>query len=296
MTSSTGSIPQVSADNEETTEAWSGVLFDRFVTYRELVVAGLGAHGEAAIAASPPRPGDRVLDVGCGFGDTTRRLAAIAGPTGSAIGVDVAAPFIDLSIEESSAIDNVSFRVGDVQVMDLDGPFDFAFSRTGIMFFANPVAAFRNIRAALAPGGRLTGVVWRRKLDNPWVHRAELVADRYLEESDDSDEPTCGPGPFSMANADTVSDQLRIAGFERIALERCDIPIKIGNDLDHAVQFNMAIGPAAELIRLAGDDAERIRPRLESEIREALSDLDRGPDGVIADASTWIITAANPGR
>ena len=111
------------------------------------------------------------------------------------------------------------------------------------MFFANPVAALRNVRAALAPGGRLCAVVWRRKLDNEWVRRAEQVVDEYLEHPEETDEPTCGPGPFSMANADTVSEQLKIAGFEEITLRRCDLPMKIGNDLDHAVEFNMALGP-----------------------------------------------------
>jgi hypothetical protein len=136
-------------------------------------------------------------------------------------------------------------------------------------------------------------VVWRRKLDNPWVQRAEEVADRYLEEPEESDEPRCGPGPFSMADADTVSDQLLIAGFEQPTFTRCDLPIKLGDDLDHAVAFNMALGPAAELIRLAGAEAERIRPRLEREIREALADLQQ-PNGVFGGASTWIITATAP--
>ena len=159
-----------------------------------------------------------MLDIGCGFGDTTRRLAALVGPTGAAVGVDVAQPFVEASIAEArmAGAENVSFRAGDVQVMDLAGPFDYVFSRMGIMFFANPVAAMRNVRAAMVPGGRLVVVVWRRKLDNPWVHRAEQVVDQYLEEPEETDEPTCGPGPFSMADADTVSEQLTLAGFEQI--------------------------------------------------------------------------------
>jgi ubiquinone/menaquinone biosynthesis C-methylase UbiE len=287
---------KVAAENQEATEAWSGVLFERFVQYRDLMVDGLAQHGEAAIDAYPPNPGDRVLDIGCGFGDATRRLADIVGPTGEAVGVDVSEPFVNASIAETkeAGTENVSFVCGDVQVMDLPGPFDYTFSRLGIMFFANPVAALRNVHGALAPGGRLVAVVWRRKLDNPWVQRAEQVVDRYLEEPEESDEPTCGPGPFSMADADTVSEQLRIAGFERIAFQRCDIPIKIGNDLDHAVAFNMALGPAAELIRLAGEEAEKIRPTLESEIRTALTEFGEGASGITAAASTWIITAVAP--
>ncbi len=286
-------MEQVAQENQEATEAWSGVLFDRFVEYRDQVVGGLQQHGDAAMRLHPPAKGDRVLDIGCGFGDTTRALAELAG--GEAVGVDVSKPFIDASVAETkkSGIENVDFLCGDVQVMELPGPFDYAFSRMGVMFFANPVQALRNIRAAMAPGGRLCAVVWRRKLDNEWMHRAEQVVDQYLDEPEETDEPTCGPGPFSMANADTVSDQLQIAGWESPTFTRCDMPIKIGDDLAHAVRFNMALGPAGELIRLAGDDADELRPKLEREIGEVLGEFE-GPDGVVAPASTWIISATAP--
>jgi SAM-dependent methyltransferase len=292
---STAHPASVAPENDEAAEAWSGVLFDRFARFRHLIEAGLESHGEAAMRLHPPRAGDRVLDIGCGFGDATQELARLVGGDGEAVGVDVSRPFIEASIAEARAagIGNVSFIGGDAQIMDLPGPFDYAFSRMGVMFFANPVAAWRNIRGALAPGGRLCAVVWRRKLDNPWLLRAEEVVHRYLEEPDDSDEPTCGPGPFSMANADTVSEQLLIAGFERPAFTRCDLPIKLGDDLDQAVAFNMALGPAAEVIRLAGEEAERIRPKLEREIREALAQFEEA-DGVRAAASTWIVEARRP--
>jgi SAM-dependent methyltransferase len=286
---------RIAAENEEATEAWSGVLFDRFVEYRDLVVLGLAEFGKVAMKMYPPQPGDRVLDIGCGFGDTTQELAALVGPGGAAVGVDVSAPFIEASIEEAAdaGVKNAEFFVTDVQVGDLGGPYDYAFSRMGVMFFANPVQALRNIRGALRPGAQFVATVWRTKLDNEWVHRTEQVVDRYLDEPEESDEPTCGPGPFSMANADTVSAQLQIAGFEQAAFTRCDLPLKIGDDLDRAVAFNMALGPAAELIRLNGDDAEAIRPKLEREIREVLSEFD-GEGGVSAPASVWIINARVP--
>jgi SAM-dependent methyltransferase len=288
-------MDSVAPDNVEATEAWSGPLFDLFVKYRDLTTAGLGAHGEAAMQANPPRPGDRVLDIGCGFGDTTQRLAELVGSKGSALGVDVSEPFIAAARNEAEeeGVANVDFLRADVQTLELPREFDYAYSRMGIMFFANPVAALRNIRKALLPGGRLCAVVWRRKLDNEWVHRAELVVDEYLEHPEETDEPTCGPGPFSMANADTVSEQLTIAGFEEIALRRCDLPLKIGNDLEHAVEFNMALGPAGEVLRLWGDRVDEIRPEIANRLREALADLE-GPEGVVAPASTWIITARVP--
>jgi SAM-dependent methyltransferase len=291
-------VGTVAAENEEATEAWSGVLFDRFVKYRELVVAGLAQHGEAAMRMHPPKPGDRVLDIGCGFGDTTQDLAGIVGAEGEAVGVDVAEPFIEASIKEAAeaGTKNVDFFATDVQVGDLKGPYDYAFSRMGVMFFANPVQAFRNIRGALRPGAQLVATVWRRKLDNEWLNRAEQVAERYLEKPDEPEDVRCGPGPFSMANADTVSEQLQIAGFERPTFTRCDLPIKIGNDLDHAVSFNLAIGPAAELLRICpAEEVERLRPKVEQELREVLSGYQQDDGVVAAPASTWIVSATVPG-
>ncbi|HVY96636.1 MAG TPA: class I SAM-dependent methyltransferase [Solirubrobacterales bacterium] len=280
----------VAASNREAAEAWSGPLFDRFVKYRDLVAGGLGAHGEEAMRLNPPAPGERVLDLGCGFGDTTQRLAGLVGPEGEVIGLDVSEPFVAQARREADGVANVRFDCVDVQVGELGDGFDYAFSRMGLMFFASPVAALRNIRGALVPGGRLCAVVWRRKLDNEWVRRAELVVDRYLEHPEESEEPTCGPGPFSMADADTLTEQLQLAGFEEVSLRRCDLPLKIGDDLEHAVEFNMALGPAGEVLRLWGDRVEEIRPRIAAELREALAEFE-GPDGVYAPASTWIVSA-----
>src|SRR5919106_5820729 len=292
-----GSATVVAPENEEATDAWSGVLFDRFVQYRDLVVAGLQAHGDAAMQLHPPGRGDRVLDVGCGFGDTTQQLAALVGAEGHATGVDVSEPFIEASIAEAkeAGVANIDFFATDVQVCDLKGPYDYAFSRMGVMFCSNPVQALRNIRGALRPHGRLVAVVWRRKLDNEWVHRAEQVVEQYLEEPEEPEDVRCGPGPFSMANADTVSEQLQIAGFERPTFTRCDLAIKLGNDLDRAVAFNMAIGPAAELLRICpADEVERLRPKVQEEIRGVLSDYVQADGTVMGPASTWIVSAIVP--
>jgi ubiquinone/menaquinone biosynthesis C-methylase UbiE len=279
--------------NEESHQAWNGPFFERFVQYRDLVTTGLGAHGEAALAAHPPSPGDRVLDIGCGFGDTTQRLVHLVRPNGSAMGIDVAENFIEAATREAKAagVSNITYMVGDVQATELEQEFDYAFSRFGAMFFADPVVAMRNVQRALVPGGRLCMVVWRHRPDNEWVHRAEKVTEKHLGKPKDSDESSQGPGPFSMASADVTSDVLLGAGFEQVEFLRSDLPITIGHDLDQAIEFNLALG-AGELI--IGDDADRVRPRIEADLREALAEFVQ-PDGeVIAPASTWIVSARAP--
>ena len=281
--------------NDEAIAAWNGVLFDRFVRYRDIVTTGLSAHGEYGLRVHPPRSGDRVLDLGCGFGDTTRRLAELVGPDGEVVGVDAAARFIDVARREATGVANARFLVADVQACELDGGFDYAFSRFGTMFFANPVVALRNVRGALAPGGRLCTVVWRRKLDNEWLHRAERVVERLLTRPEATDELTCGPGPFSMASADMTTDVLVRAGFEEISLHRCDIEITIGADLDRAVEFVMALGPAGELIRLAGLQAEELRSNIVAALTEALADFQGAEGGAIrGPASSWVVGARSP--
>jgi ubiquinone/menaquinone biosynthesis C-methylase UbiE len=283
--------------NDEAIRAWDGPLYDRFVRFREIVTTGLGAHGEEALRLHPPRPGQRVLDIGCGFGDTTQRLAGLVGPDGEAVGVDAAARFIEDAIREAAdaGVANASFLVADVQEAPLqEGRYDVAFSRFGTMFFANPVAALRNVRRALAPGGQLVMVVWRRRIDNDWLYRAQTIVEGIVQRPEDYDEPTCGPGPFSMADADTTSEVLMHAGFQEIALRRCDIPISIGADLEEAMEMVMAIGPAGEILRLAGDRAAHLHGEVHDALRAGLSEF-AGEGVVRAPASTWIVTASAPG-
>jgi SAM-dependent methyltransferase len=288
-------MTQVAAENAEALDAWNGVLFDRFLQYRDLIVTGIAPHGDEAIRVNPPKTADRVLDIGCGFGDSTQQLARLVGTEGSALGVDVAPRFVEAARDEAAqaGVTNVRFEVCDVQVAEFEETFDYAFSRFGTMFFANPVPALRNVRRALAPGGKLCMVVWRNKLDNPWLNRAETVVTPLIEVPEETDEPRCGPGPFSMANADTTSQVVLSAGFEDVQLRRCDRPLRIGRTLDEAIEVNLAVGPAAEAVRLAGAEGDKMRPVLSGLLRDALSEFD-GPDGVVAGSSTWIVTARAP--
>jgi SAM-dependent methyltransferase len=286
---------EVAPENAEATEAWNGPLFDVWQDFQAIVVSNAKAHGDAALADHRPGAGDRVLDIGCGLGDSTLQLAELVGPDGHVHGVDVAERMIEGARADASKRDaqNVSFEAVDVQNTQFSDSYDYAFGRFGTMFFANPVAALRNVRQALRPEGRLNMVVWRRKLDNEWLYRAETIVEQFLDRPEEYDDPTCGPGPFSMSGADTTTDIVKHAGFEDIQLKRQDIVIKAGEDLDNAVDLVMSIGPAGEVLRLWGDRVDEIRPKVRAALLDGMADMAR-EDGVYADSSTWAVRAVAP--
>ena len=283
--------------NDIVVEAWNTVLFEKFVRFKHLLIAGLAGHSDELLSRGRYRPGDRVLDVGCGFGDSTIRIARMVGPTGEAVGVDCAENFIQASERDAAAAGapNASFFAADVQGDDLRGPYDHAFARFGTMFFMAPGAAMRNIRRALKPGGTFAQIVWRKRDDNPWLHDAELRVREIVPvvSHEETDQVHCGPGPFSMSGPDMVSSMMTGVGFTHVDFERFDAEICIGRNLDDAVEFAMALGPAGEIIRLAGSEGERLKPQVIAALRETLSAYERR-DGVWAPSSTWFITAKNP--
>jgi ubiquinone/menaquinone biosynthesis C-methylase UbiE len=283
--------------NDIVIEAWNTVLFDKFFRFRHLLVDGLSAHSDEALARHPHRQGSRVLDVGCGFGESTRLIASRLGPGGAAVGMDCAAKFIELASREAreEGPENASFFVADAQTDDLRGPYDYVFARFGTMFFMSPGAALRNMRKALEPRGEFMMIVWRKREDNPWLYDAELRVRELVPvvSHEETSDVHCGPGPFSMAGPDMVSSMLRGAGYDRITFERFDADICIGRDLDEAVEFAMALGPAGEIIRLAGKEAEARKPTVAAALRDTLSRYVRN-DGVWGPSSTWLVTARNP--
>ncbi|HEX5124158.1 MAG TPA: class I SAM-dependent methyltransferase [Rhodanobacteraceae bacterium] len=280
------------------TQAWNTVLFDKFIRFRHLLVDGLAQHSDAALDRRSFARGEHVLDVGCGFGDSTLRIARSVGPAGEAVGMDCAANFIGECEKDAlkSGVRNAQFFVGDAQWDDLRGPYDHAFARFGTMFFEAPGAAMGNVRRSLKPGGTFTQIVWRKREDNPWLHEAELRVKAIVPvvDPETSNQVHCGPGPFSMSGPDMVSTMLRSVGFHRITFERHDCDICIGRDLAESIEFAMALGPAGEVMRLAGAEAERLKPQVIAALTEALTPFVR-KDGVWAPSSTWFITAVNPG-
>ena len=244
--------------NAEATEAWDGPLFDRFVRFRDIIVTGLAAHGDEALRLLPPRRGQRVLDIGCGFGDTTQRIAAIVGPEGRARRARRRPALHRSCADESAAagVPNAEFRVEDVQTMALEESRSTAPSRgSGTMFFASPVAALRNVRRRArarrqARDGRLAAEA-RQRVGVPCAaggradrqpaggaRRADLRARALLD----------GRRRHDQRGAGAVG--LRATS----ALRRCDLPILIGRDVEEAIDFVMALGSGG------GDPAARRRP------------------------------------
>jgi SAM-dependent methyltransferase len=241
------------------------------------------------------KEGDRVVDVGCGFGDTAILLARRVGPTGSVLGIDCCERFLEFGRKDAAAegIDNVEFLEADVQTYPFEPEFDFCFSRFGTQFFENPVFALRNMRTSLKPGGTMTMIVWRTIDDNPWLGLPKQIVMGFLPPPGEGAR-SCGPGPFSMADTEIVTKQLEIAGYTDIDFERIDAPLLVGRDPDEAVEFQLALGPAGEVYREAGEIAEERHDEIAAALKAELARYET-PEGVVMQSSSWKVTARNAG-
>jgi ubiquinone/menaquinone biosynthesis C-methylase UbiE len=253
--------------SNEFVDFWNEILVPKFTRYRHILVGGLTHHSEKIFPTLAVREGDRVVDVGCGFGDTAIKLAQRVGAAGAVLGLDCCEAFLDAGRADAAAagVSNVRFVAGDAQTYPFTAEHDFCFSRFGTQFFENPVAGLRNMRRALKPGGTMTMIVWRTIADNPWLGLPKEVVSRHLPPPGENAR-SCGPGPFSMADQDMVTKQLEIAGYGSIGFERVDAPLMVGRTLDDAVVDALK----AELTPFAT------------------------ADGIIMDSSSWVISARNP--
>jgi len=283
------------APRSQYVDFWNSVLVPKFVRWRHILVGGLTLHSAKVFPSLAVRAGDAVVDAGCGFGDTAMQLARLVGPKGSVLAVDCCDGFLEYGRRDAKAagIDNITFLEADVQTYPFAPVHDFCFSRFGTQFFENPVAGLRNMRKSLKPGGTMTMIVWRGINDNPWLGFAKEVVLQYLPPPGEN-ALTCGPGPFSMADTGVVTKQLEIAGYKDIRFEQIDAQVFVGKDLDDAVAFQLAIGPAGEVYREAGAFAEQRHDEIAKALRAELARYQQ-PDGVMMDSSSWKVTATNPG-
>jgi ubiquinone/menaquinone biosynthesis C-methylase UbiE len=287
-----------SEETQEMTEFvafWNEVLVPKFVKSRHILVGGLSHHSEKIFPTLRVKDGDKVLDVGCGFGDTAIQFGTIVGPKGTVLGIDCCDGFTNIASDDAKAAgaDNVKFQVADAQSHQFDSDYDFCFSRFGTQFFENPVAGLRNMRASLKPGGIMTMIVWRTAADNPWLGLPKDIILKILPAPGD-DGRSCGPGPFSMADQEMVTKQLEVSGYTDIEFKRVDAPLMVGNSLDDAIAFQLAVGPAGEVYREAGDEAIERHDEIDAAFKAELAKY-QTPEGIILDSSSWVISAVNPG-
>jgi SAM-dependent methyltransferase len=208
------------------------------------------------------------------------------------VGLDCCGAFLDAGRADAKAagLTNLTFLEADVQTCPFKPVHDFCFSRFGTQFFENPVAGLRNMRTALKPDGLMTMIVWRARADNPWLTLSKDVLLRYLPPVKE-DAATCGPGPFSMTDTEAVTQQLQIAGYADARFERIDAEVLVGRDLDEGRRFQLAIGPAGEVYREAGEKAVRLHHTLVAALKDELREFAR-PEGVMMNSSSWMVTCA----
>ena len=258
----------------------------------EALDAAMGSHGTAARLALAARPGERIIDIGCGPGLSAVALGAEVGPDGWVAAVDIVPAMAEAARRRLSAAGVHGTAVtadaasADLSVVAGEGePFDAVHSRFGLMFFHDPKSALANIAAALRPGGRVAASVWQHLDRNPWMALTTATAMQVL--GIDRSPVTPGPGPFSMADPDATAEVFRSAGFEDVRLESIQAPFVFEGDGTAAAERLLSAGPLGAAFLSA--DAE-MRADVIGAVLEALKHH-RGPDGFETPAASWCITA-----
>lgn len=273
-------------------EGWAGPDGARWLSNLDRLESMLAPVGDALFVRAGFRTGDRVVDIGCGGGWTTRRIAELVGPDGSAVGLDISADLVDAANERArnARLANVRFMQGDAATaMPADAPFDHIFSRFGCMFFTDPAAAFANLRRMVRNGGRLDVAVWAPARDNPWMAETVAVVGRHIELP--APVPRA-PGPFALDDPDYVRDLLRSAGFQAISIDAWTGKQQIGgagSAPESAACFVLDSMHIGDLVRTYGSD---LRAVIESDLIETYR-AHAGPDGVRMGAKSWFVSAGN---
>lgn len=275
--------------NADQAAAWNGPEGEGWASDWEIFDRSIAFHQERLAEASAVTDGERVLDVGCGNGQSTRQAAA-ATPSGSALGIDLSGPMLERarSLAAAEGRTNVEFVQGDAQVHPFEaGAYDLAISRFGSMFFEDKVAAFTNVGAALRPGGRLLLVVWQAVSENEQFQSmlGSMAAGRELPTP-----PPGGPHPFSLADPEVGRRLLTDAGFIDIAHQPARGPFSLGVDAESAYAF-AARSPMVQNLGRDLDDATRAKAL--DTLRRSIEDHETD-DGVLFQSAAWLISARRP--
>ena len=270
-------------DNAEQRAFWNGAMGEGWVQVEAYIDLIMSPMTEVALVRLAPQAGERIIDVGCGCGGTTRTLAA----SGAHVwGIDISDKMIRQAKLNARDVDNVAFSVQDAAYADYTADHDALFSRYGVMFFADPVAAFRNLRTALLPRGRVVYLCWQAPPLNPWIFTGIEALSPYVEGP--PPDPNA-PGGFSMADPDRTADVLRKAGFVDVEIEPLVVSLALGRGVDDIMRFHDIVGPlstvVAQLDEVQADEARRaVRSAYEARL---------GSDGLVLEAATWLVTANN---
>jgi SAM-dependent methyltransferase len=276
-------------ENTAQIEHWNGPAGETWVKLQARLDAQLAPLGRMAMDLAAIRPGEAILDVGCGTGATTLELSDRAGPNGKVFAVDVSRPMLALARQRLGAANlaQTRFEEGDAQTYGfVPGGFDLVFSRFGVMFFADPVAAFGNLRSALGRQGRLVFVCWRPAGENPWVAVPMAAAFQHIARPAPPEPGT--PGEFAFADRERVRGVLAAAGFGEITIAPRDMLIG-GASLEVTVDTTLAMGPVAAALRETEPEKLQL---VEDAVRHALAPFE-GPSGVRMGAAVWIVEARN---
>jgi SAM-dependent methyltransferase len=272
------------APNQAQVDYWNTGAGPVWVELQARLDRQLDPLGRVAMKALDLAAGERVLDIGCGCGQTSLALAEQVGPTGEVLGVDISVPMLDVARRRAAGAQAARFMQADAQTVDLGAEaFDAAFSRFGVMFFADPTAAFANIGRAARAGGRLGFVCWRPLAENLWMSGPAEAAAPFLPATPASDPEA--PGPFAFADSERVRRILESAGWERIEIRPYDASISTGG-VDESLSLIMRVGPLGAALR----ETPEAVPRVVDAVRALLARHD-GPGGVRLPAATWIVTA-----
>lgn len=272
--------------NQEQIEYWNTQAGPKWVAAQAHLDRMLAPVTGVLLERAAIKAGERVLDVGCGCGETTLMLAEHGAEV---TGIDISRPMLARARERAAGRAGVSFREADAALEPFEPVHDLLFSRFGLMFFDDPHAAFANLRRALAPGGRLAFCCWQDVRDNPWVIVPYGVAKPYLPEPQEPPDPRA-PGPFALAEADYIREILAEAGFESVNIEPYHPTVRLGDTLDDAMAFLQQIGP---LSRALADVDEQTRRQALAAVREALESHVTA-EGLCLGGACHLVTARVP--